>query len=252
MLLLPALFWAIALGLALSCAPGFTGHVGEAIAIVGFLIAFALSLRPVANVFLLPLERRYPPLDIEALEKKSAAVRLPCAAFVAVLGAGDRHRRPDLPAIAQLQLTGLARLAEGVRIVRSLPDASLVACSFSVGSQVPRSAIADAARELGVERVMLTYSTERPSTRTELKALKAIVSTEPFILVTSAAHMPRSMELCESIGLQPLPAPTDFLARSRLKIRPRAFLPSTQSIVQSERAIYEYAARLRGHLFDER
>ncbi|MCP4379947.1 MAG: hypothetical protein GY798_00715 [Hyphomicrobiales bacterium] len=252
MLLLAALFWTIALGLAVSFLPGVAGHVGETIAVLGFLIVFALSLRPVANILLLPLERRYPPLDVEALAKQSATAGRPLPAYVAVLGAGDRQYRPNVPAIAQLQLAGLARLTEGVRIARSLPDASLVACAFSGGSEVPRSGIAEAARELGVERVALASSMERPSTRTELKALGAIVSIEPFILVTSAAHMPRSMDLCKSIGLQPLPAPTDLLARRNSKLRLRALLPSTQSILQSERALYEYAARLRGTWFGER
>ena len=82
--------------------------------------------------------------------------------------------------------------------------------------------------------------------------MKEILATQPFVLVTSAAHMPRAVDLCEAIGLRPLPAPTDFLARQKSKFGLRALRPTIQSIAQSERAAYERVARLRGKLAGDR
>ena len=38
----------------------------------------------------------------------------------------------------------------------------------------------------------------------------------PFILVTSAGHMPRSMAVFEAQGMQPIPAPTEFITHDNI------------------------------------
>jgi uncharacterized SAM-binding protein YcdF (DUF218 family) len=101
-----------------------------------------------------------------------------------------------------------------------------------------------------MDRVTVAMTAANASTHAELAAIASVVSTEPFVLVTSAAHMPRAMRLCASFGLRPVPAPTDFLARDR----GHAFTlrPTTQSIIESERALYEYASRLRNRWLTRR
>jgi uncharacterized SAM-binding protein YcdF (DUF218 family) len=191
------------------------------------------------------LESRFPVLDLDALVSERTTDPGAPPGFVAVLGAGERRPRPGLSAVAQLQPTGVVRLAEAVRILRRLPDARLVACTFSHISALPSSPVAVAARDLGVEHPALVTSIDRPSTRSELEALKKVVASDRFILVTSAAHMPRAVRLCETLGLHPLPAPTDFLARRGTRLGLSTFAPTTQSIIQCERALREYLAAAR-------
>ncbi len=49
-------------------------------------------------------------------------------------------------------------------------------------------------------------------TQEEAKAAKELLGDEPFILVTSASHMTRSMNFFKNEGLTPIPAPTNHLA----------------------------------------
>ena len=71
--------------------------------------------------------------------------------------------------------------------------------------------------------------------------MKGLVGSEPFILVTSASHMPRSMVLFKSLGLNPIPAPTDF---HKAKFRGFFVLPRFDAFDQSQRAMYEYIGML--------
>ena len=68
----------------------------------------------------------------------------------------------------------------------------------------------------------------------------------PFILVTSAGHMPRSMHVFKKAGLNPIPAPTHYLTRkNNLAI---SYLPSPLHLRYSDLAIHEYAAILWYHV----
>jgi uncharacterized SAM-binding protein YcdF (DUF218 family) len=66
---------------------------------------------------------------------------------------------------------------------------------------------------------------------------KSLIGDEPFILVTSATHMPRAMMLFESLGLNPIPAPTNFY-----KTESNSFFiaPEVESFNISRIAIHEY------------
>ena len=52
-----------------------------------------------------------------------------------------------------------------------------------------------------------------------------MIGREKFILVTSAAHMPRSMALFRKRGLQPIPAPADFQVREAQGLTLAGFSP---------------------------
>jgi uncharacterized SAM-binding protein YcdF (DUF218 family) len=63
-----------------------------------------------------------------------------------------------------------------------------------------------------------------------------------FILVTSAGHMPRSLGAFGRAGMNPTPAPTDYLA----KMDPLEgnFLPNLSNLMRADLAVHEYLGML--------
>ena len=59
------------------------------------------------------------------------------------------------------------------------------------------------------------------------------------MLVTSAYHMPRAMEIFKEEGMNPIPAPTQFLTK-RYSYRTKYFLPSVVNLIHSDIALHEY------------
>ena len=79
---------------------------------------------------------------------------------------------------------------------------------------------------LGVKPQDIRLETDSRDTADEAEIIAKMIGREKFILVTSAAHMPRSMALFRKRGLQPIPAPADFLVREAQGPDPGRFFPA--------------------------
>jgi len=118
-----------------------------------------------------------------------------------------------------------------VRLHRTIPGSRIL---FSGGATLDSTIDAEvssaAARSIGVETAAVSLSDQPRTTAEEMACIGRIVGAEPFIMVTTALHMPRAMALAESYGLHPLPSPTDFRAQladrpAVLRVLPRAGAP---------------------------
>ncbi len=79
--------------------------------------------------------------------------------------------------------------------------------------------------------------------RREALAVKRAIGDAPFLLVTSASHLPRAMIFFRHAGLDPLPAPANQLAiDSPLNPWERAFL--LRWLMHSDRVGYETLGRV--------
>jgi uncharacterized SAM-binding protein YcdF (DUF218 family) len=131
--------------------------------------------------------------------------------FVVVLGSGHT----DVAGVAannRLAPSGLARITEGVRLLRALPpDAKLIVSGPArPGGAAHAEVLAQAAVALGIARErIIEFSTAR-DTEDEAAEVKKIAGAAPVALVTSAWHMPRSMALFAHTGVRALACPTDF------------------------------------------
>ena len=79
------------------------------------------------------------------------------------------------------------------------------------------------------------------------------MSTHPVSrLAFSLTHMPRSVALFKKLGMQPIPAPTDYTVKESEHLSPGSFFPGAGNIVKVERAIHEYLgmiwAEFRGQI----
>ena len=114
----------------------------------------------------------------------------------------------------------------------------------------PESAdMAEIAKAMGVPQSAILEDQTSLNTRQNAENVKAIVDEEgidSILLVTSAAHMPRSLRIFRKLGMNVTPAPTDFLttqdvsdeeAGTRLLLNS---LPNAEHLFESTRVFKEY------------
>ncbi|OQX19231.1 MAG: hypothetical protein BWK76_05275 [Desulfobulbaceae bacterium A2] len=186
------------------------------------------------------LECRYPPLDLDRLPVQTRAE----LRYVVVLG--NAHvLDPAWPRSAQLSGASLRRLVEGIDLHRRLPGTKLV-LSGGVNIQPEPNAeiVADMAQRLGVPAAELVLEKRPRDTLAEAAMLFPLLGKRPFVLVTSAAHMPRAVRLFKELGMQPLPAPTDFWVSGRTLSDPGNWVPSCGNMALTERVLYEWLAEV--------
>jgi len=175
-----------------------------------FLAVFANKAISVALVH--PLEVLYPSVPDfvpgQPLKPELAACR-----SVVVLGSGHAEM-PELSANNRLSFSGLERIVEGVRILRMLPEATLIVSGPAEGrAQSHASVLAATAVSLGIDPSRIRRIENGHDTEEESQAVAAMVGAGPVALVTSAAHMPRAGALFHHAGIQFYPCPTDYSAR---------------------------------------
>ncbi len=200
--------------------------IGKIFLAVGVALFYFFSITPVADLILSPLENRYQPIEIEDLDKANTVVLL--------LGGKE---------------SDVLRASEVLRIFNF---------QFSIFNQFSNSnfqIIVSGTDPLGTEKEeaknLKTYLIERgiPSeniiledqsrnTKESAENIKKMIGKEPFFLVTSAYHMPRSMEVFERIDAKPIAAPCDFKKENVYSVLD--FFPDAKNIRNADLAFHEY------------
>ena len=185
-------------------------------------------------------ESAYPPLALNGKLPKVAED----VAYIAILGSGHVSD-PRLPVTAQIGSSSLYRLVEGVRLSHLLPKARIVITGGIGYDPVPNAEIvAKAAKVLGLDETRLIVEDWPRDTLQEAEALVRVVGTKPFILVTSASHMERAMEIFRQRGMHPIAAPTDYMFKNELNKSAGSFLPKPGNLDLARSLIYEYLGTL--------
>lgn len=211
--------------------------LGRRILLAGVLLLMVASNHFVARSIVRPLETRY--AAIPELLGKSPPPALAVCRFVVVLGSGNGYS-PDLPATGELSLSALARITEGVRLLRVLPQARLLVSGPGEGKRRPHAVVlARAAASLGVDESRIVMIDQALDTEDEARLVREKVGDAPIALVTSAWHMPRSVALFRHAGLAPLPAPADFATHADDPIRWSHFLWDAKALEDTTLAVRE-------------
>jgi len=201
----------------------------------GLIGLCALSLEPVSNALIRPLEMQYPSLTGVRLEALAAHP----PKWIVVLGNGH-SKRFGVPALQLLNGTSITRLTEGLRLQHALPGCHLLLSGGSpLSGEAEAPILAKAAIELGAQPDTLKIEDQSLDTADEARNVYPIVGSALFILVTSAVHMPRAMALFRQRGMHPIAAPTGFLGSVSASPLDRYF-PESDSLMVSRIAIYEY------------
>ncbi|AJJ10916.1 hypothetical protein CH64_1020 [Yersinia rohdei] len=201
---------------------------GKTLFALSWLILLLISLQPVADRLLLPLEKQY------ATYQGNDPVD-----YIVVLGGGYTFN-PNWAPSANLFANSLPRVTEGIRLYRAHPNAKLV---FTGGAaphnQSSAKTAAQVAESLGVPAEDIIALDQPKDTIEEAAAVANLVGDKPFLLVTSANHLPRAMNFFVAKGLNPIPAPANQLAiTTPLQSWERA-IPAAVYLGHSERSWYE-------------
>ena len=210
----------------------------------GLVLLAVLSSSAFSQAIMRPLESRYPALGPGEL----AAVDWGAAKTIVVF-AGCTVSFDDQPVTRQVGGFPLARLVEGVRLYNACPDCTLV---LSGGNGCEPEAPVESltnwrfAVEYGVAPEDIIIERASRDTDDQARILAEMLGTEPFLIVTSASHMPRTMDLFQQEGLvRAIPAPTDYTTGlyglfSREAFSAESIYPNGAALWTTERAINEY------------
>jgi len=184
--------------------------------LLGTIIWFGVVTHAhVSSLLLLPLESRY-----EKIRSIPAEVK-----YILLLG-GDKERRAW----------------EAVRLYRKIEGARIVTSGYSMHDRLSDAyKTSQLLREAGVRAEDIMMQEDVKDTKEEAERMKERVGDRPFLLVTSAYHMPRSILLFQQEGLSPIPAPADFNDRGEDSLWS---LFHAKHLQKTERAIHEYIGLL--------
>jgi len=169
---------------------------------LGFLLLF--SYPPFANFSITSLENSYSKFEYKDPNK------LQKIEYIHVLGNG--HTTDSVqPISSQLSDAATKRVLEGVIIHKNIEGSKLIFTGYKGKTNTSNAQMnAKLAIGLGVDIANIIINGLPADTKEEALFTKSVVGEEPFVLVTSASHMPRAILLFESLGMHPIPAPTDF------------------------------------------
>ena len=204
----------------------------------GALLILVCSLNITPNWLLAHLENQYSVyIDTNKTIKN-----------IVVLGASTQ-KLAHTPPNTRLNSSSLARLIEGIRLYHVLmkhtPHPKLILSGGRVFN-APASAVVmeNTAEMLGVPSQDIIIEKGSQDTRSEAKYLKKQLQSAPFLLVTSAYHMPRAMLLFTQQGLHPIAAPTQFIAQQFSLQQGNNYAPRAANLARCDIAIHEYLGML--------
>jgi len=169
-------------------------------------LLLVMLLTPVGNLLLVPLETRFPPPG-PALGHIDGIVVLG-GAVDDVTSRGQGHLSPNSAA---------ERLTAPIEIMHRYPQARLIftggSGSLQPGIQKEGDWVRQFWKEAGVDKGQVLYEEKSRNTHENAVLTKDLVQPragERWLLVTSAAHMPRSVALFRKVGFEVIAYPVGF------------------------------------------
>ncbi|MBW2709471.1 MAG: YdcF family protein, partial [Deltaproteobacteria bacterium] len=227
----------------------FTGKMLTTLGLIGLTL---MSYNPVSRALNAPLNCKYEAYATHQWEKTGTQPET-LVKYVVVL-AGGHKSDPSIPATGQISGHSMIRLVEGIRILRLLidlsgPGARLILSGGGAADPVPEAEImAEVSQFMGVSKDDMIIESTSNDTKDQARLIKPIVGTAPFVLVTSATHMPRSMALFQKMGMNPIPGPAGATSRIKMPFSPQDIFPSVSALDDTTEAIHEYLGLLWGKL----
>ncbi len=202
---------------------------GKIIVTSSVCILFLVCFSPLSSSLMQSLEKTYPVFDQKDIS----------ADYIWVLGSGSAYDT-TIPLHSRLYQDGLYRVLEGIRLHQMIPETHMVFSGYGAGDIKSVAEVgAEAAISLGVSKEHITILSNPKDTWDEALEAKAIIKDKPFILVTSASHMKRSIYIFNHHGLKPIPAPCGHHIKRRAGNSFFKYLPSPKSAIIMHRYIYE-------------
>ena len=220
--------------------------------LLAFIVLMTAGNIRVSNSLITSLERQYLPSE-----------NMPTAGAIVVLGGATRSNEsprimPDMSDRGDRLLYAVKLYQDGLAPLILLTGGRI---QWFGGESSEAESMATIMEVMGVPRDALLLESRSLNTYENAVYTKEILdrrNINQILLVTSAAHMSRSLAIFQKQGIDAIPAPTDFLVSDRNLIestlskesRILSLLPDTDSLDRTTQAIKEYIGtfiyRLRG------
>ena len=203
------------------------------IIIADIILLYVLSVEPVKNLILAPLENYTSPIDVK--EKYHAD-------YIVVLGGGTLNSSPEESGEGSLTPDSMKRALYGVY----LSGIFKVPVIFSGGKLAEDQTESEA--DIAV-KIMKRYTSDKTilikedrsrTTFENAEFIKSRFNPGRIILVTSAYHMKRSLYVFNKAGIDCIAAPADYKI-DRAGYNPTSFLPKTGEMDDIYKGLKEYA-----------
>lgn len=211
-------------------------RLGRFVAAVGIAQAILLSLAPVADALMVPLEN----------EARRLAAEAPPCCYEAIVVLGGAVKRPLPPARPDADLSeGADRVWHAARLFKAgvapriiLSGGAPDAPGYMTEAHAMRAFLLD----LGVPNDRIVLEGKSLNTIGNIREVRTLVGDQRVALVTSAFHMPRAMQLARLGRLNASAFPTDWQAVADDRPPWLAWLPSVDSTITSWMALKEHIA----------
>jgi len=205
--------------------------LGKFLIILGIVGLYSLSISPVSDALLKPLESYAPSLRDERVK----------ADAIVVLGGGTLDASwtglgAVLPAEAE------ARIVQGVVLYRRyrIPLIMVGGIGNPTTSTIPDADVmGPLARSLGVPAKDIIVENQSRNTLEGARAVGSQVRGRRIILVTSAYHMKRATAMFRKQGIDVIPSPTAYLSEQK-PVTVHSFIPHADRLAASASACSEY------------
>jgi uncharacterized SAM-binding protein YcdF (DUF218 family) len=212
-------------------------RAGRFIALLAALMLLIAGLSPLGNWLILPLEERFSRTTLSPSEPPTGLI---------VLGGAQDTLVSQARGVIALNEAG-ERLVDAAALARSYPQAKLV---FTGGSGrliyegETEAKAADALFQgLGIDKRRLLLEDQARDTYENALYTKKLVNPragERWLLITSAAHMPRAMGSFRKAGFEVLPWPVDYRTRGPADAM-RFFGKPSEGLRRVDAAVREWA-----------
>lgn len=234
-----SLLWlALVAGLILREAVPRWRRAGLVLAVSAVAMLFVAGLTPLANVFILPLENRFP-------ARTPDSVPAPVAGIIVLGGAEDGWVSAGRGGLAMNEAA--ERITESARLARAHPAAKVVisggVAQLIGDGQEGSSAVANLLADLGIARDRLIVETQSRNTHENATRTLSLIAAKPgdtWLLVTSAYHMPRSVGIFRQAGLAVTAYPVDYRMRGSEDLK-RWFWSTPDGLKRFDLAVTEWA-----------
>ena len=183
-------------------------YVGQTVIALVVLLGFLLVFLPVSDWLTAPLEDRFPRPD--------GAPQ--CIDGIVVLGGGELRRVTRARNGPEMS-DRLMRLVDAAALLRQHPESKLYFTGGGVDTHILPPTEADIARAIlrlmDADMARIVFEDRSRDTWENLFNLKQMVAPhkgQTWVLVTSAAHIPRAMGIARRLDWDMIPWPTDYVS----------------------------------------
>jgi uncharacterized SAM-binding protein YcdF (DUF218 family) len=211
--------------------------------LAGASLYILFTFSPLAEITIGLLERRYPPL----LKPK---IGMNASTIVVLSGYGEEHL--TTPVTSNLSEETVCRLVEGIRLYHQIPNAKLLMSGGSLRKGHPAAALimAEFVKAMGIPARDILVEGKSQNTYENLVEVRRLLGPKPFLLVTSAYHLPRAMAIARRLQMEAVAAPAMIWTRQHfppdmhwfewsLKILQSFSTPSQARLIYLQRACHE-------------